>query len=157
MQRATSAGCSAPGVARTKTAPVRLRSALVRRSRQACGRTAPSSSAMCSSVRDFDQFRRDTNYELGLNVYNTSLLPKQPRGHCPPFSSTTPHVIQKKNIPACVSRRDAFDERVPLFANLPRGLVGSKNSDFPSLWALGNTRIRLSAIDLLGKPLSPRP
>jgi hypothetical protein len=24
---------------------------------------------MCSSVRDSDQFRRDTNYELGLNGY----------------------------------------------------------------------------------------
>jgi hypothetical protein len=87
----------------------------------------------------------------------TSLLRQEPRDHCPPFSRTTPHVIQKKNIPASVSRRDAFDERVLLFANLPRGLVGSKNSLFPKLWQDENTRIRLSAIDLLGNPLSPRP
>eukprot|EP00966_Prymnesium_polylepis_P233902 5410269-Prymnesium_polylepis.1 len=67
-----------------------------------------------------------------LCTEGTVLLRQQPRDHCPPFSSTTRQVIQKTNIPACISRRAANDKRdpLPLFANLPRGLVGSKNSDF---------------------------
>ena len=69
VQSASSRGSSSPGVARTKTAQARLLSALVRCCRQACGRTAPSSSAMCSSVRDSNQFRSDTNYELRLIWY----------------------------------------------------------------------------------------
>ena len=67
VQSASSRGSSSPGVARTATAQARLLSALVRRSRQACGRTAPSSSAMCSSADVCDQFCRDTNFDHVLN------------------------------------------------------------------------------------------
>eukprot|EP00966_Prymnesium_polylepis_P137205 3170476-Prymnesium_polylepis.1 len=67
MHRASSAGSSSPGVARTTAAPVRLLSALVRRSRLACGRTAPSSSAMCSGAEVCDQFRRDIDFDHVLS------------------------------------------------------------------------------------------
>eukprot|EP00966_Prymnesium_polylepis_P034439 800245-Prymnesium_polylepis.1 len=33
-------------------------------------------------------------------------------------------------------------------------LDGSNNSVLPALWRIGNTRIRLRAIDLVGKPLT---
>eukprot|EP00966_Prymnesium_polylepis_P117729 2721651-Prymnesium_polylepis.1 len=73
-------------------------------------------------------------------AHHTSLLGKEPRGHCPPFSGTTPHVIEKKHIPACVSRRAANDERVAVFANLPRGLVHGSRT--PSSQRFGRTATR---------------
>eukprot|EP00966_Prymnesium_polylepis_P109888 2542695-Prymnesium_polylepis.1 len=63
-------GESAPGVARIrKTAHARLMSTLVTRSRQACGRTAPTVSEMCSGAEVCDQFHSDRVYEPHLNGY----------------------------------------------------------------------------------------
>eukprot|EP00966_Prymnesium_polylepis_P073268 1701268-Prymnesium_polylepis.1 len=67
VQNASSRGSSSPGVAQTDE---NRSSETLERARQccrqACGRTAPSSSAKCCSVRDSDQFRRDTNYMYRL-------------------------------------------------------------------------------------------
>lgn len=70
---ATSASASAPGVGRTKIAPVRLRSVIVRRSQQACGRTPPVPSAMCSAAAVSDLFPRDSISETVVSGYNFSI------------------------------------------------------------------------------------
>ena len=100
--------------------------------------------------------RCEIPYRAGVN-YVTSLLPEEPRDHCDPFSGTTPQATKNLSTAFDFSRRARYDACVQVF-DRPRGpRVGSKNTVFPSLWANLDARNRLSAIDLLGKPLSLRP
>eukprot|EP00966_Prymnesium_polylepis_P225938 5226051-Prymnesium_polylepis.1 len=98
--------CS-PGVARTKTARMKLWSALVRRSQQACGRTAPTAFAICSSADVSDQFHSDTDFDHMLDWYEDTREPTAgessqaldvPRAYLT-YGRYETHVSQREEVP----------------------------------------------------------